>query len=217
VVLTVLGILIALTVPTVQRVRNAGFKAADASNLRQIGVAMNLYVGENNGFYPTMISGAGSGWEGPFWPDQLEPYLERREDGAHGRARVFYNPKFRENHHIAGYGANSYVVNLHEQDPVTGMPRKISCLQIDNEAKTILVANSFLPSQESEGELLATWFIKGGTATTQPEGTSSPRPYPVHPGDTFVALFCDGHVVDVKWDYYLENSKELFGPPPWLP
>ena len=51
VVVTIVGILIALVIPAVQAVREASRRAACSNNLRQIGLALGLYEKEH-GFYP---------------------------------------------------------------------------------------------------------------------------------------------------------------------
>ena len=52
VVISIIGLLAALVVPVVKRAQNSSMKAASASNLRQIGVAMNCYTAEHGRFPP---------------------------------------------------------------------------------------------------------------------------------------------------------------------
>jgi len=212
--LTVVAILILLAavgLPAIVRMRDNGVKAADLSNLRQIAAAVPLYVGENNGYYPTMHSGTGgpNGWKEPYWTDQITPYLARSDSKPEGRASVFYSPKFRDNHKIGGYGANSFVINLHNRDPKTGKPRAISAARIDQPSKRLLAASSCIPIPGKPGELQAVWFMN---ALTDPEHPTQPRPHPVHPGGTFAAVFCDGHAEAIAYDFYKENKELLVGP-----
>lgn len=51
-VIAIIGVLAALLVPVVARVRASARSAQCLSNLRQIGSAIHLYVGENRGFLP---------------------------------------------------------------------------------------------------------------------------------------------------------------------
>jgi type II secretory pathway pseudopilin PulG len=215
--LTVVAILIllaAVSLPAMMRMRDNALKAADLSNLRQIAAAVPLYVGENNGYYPTMHSGTGgpNGWKAPYWTDQITPYLASSSSKPGGRATVFYSPRFRVNHNIGGYGANSFAINLHSQDPTTGKPPAISAARIDRPSKHLLAANSCIPIPGKPGELQAVFFIN---ATTDPAHPTQPRPYPVHPGETFAAVFCDGHAEAIAYDFYKENKEQLVGPRPW--
>jgi len=52
VVISIIMLLAALVVPVVKRAQNSSMKAASASNLRQIGVAMNCYTAEHGRFPP---------------------------------------------------------------------------------------------------------------------------------------------------------------------
>jgi prepilin-type N-terminal cleavage/methylation domain-containing protein/prepilin-type processing-associated H-X9-DG protein len=54
VVCAVLAVLIALAVPTVQGYIDKGRATACMQTLRQLGAALNLYLGENNGIMPTL-------------------------------------------------------------------------------------------------------------------------------------------------------------------
>jgi prepilin-type N-terminal cleavage/methylation domain-containing protein/prepilin-type processing-associated H-X9-DG protein len=54
VVIAVISILAALLMPAVNRARESGRATACLSNLRQIGLAIQIYVEENNNFLPTM-------------------------------------------------------------------------------------------------------------------------------------------------------------------
>ena len=57
VVLAVVGVLAAVSVPVYGRVAESGRAAKCVSNLRQLGVALGLYLGEHNLTMPTLLSG----------------------------------------------------------------------------------------------------------------------------------------------------------------
>jgi prepilin-type N-terminal cleavage/methylation domain-containing protein/prepilin-type processing-associated H-X9-DG protein len=52
VVVAIIGTLIALLLPAVQKVRTRSMKAQCASNLRQIGVGVHMYCDNNGGYFP---------------------------------------------------------------------------------------------------------------------------------------------------------------------
>ncbi|MDX6766707.1 MAG: type II secretion system protein [Candidatus Methylacidiphilales bacterium] len=52
--LVILAVLLTLSAPSFQKVLDKADSAACASNLRQIGIAVNLAVADNNGKYPTI-------------------------------------------------------------------------------------------------------------------------------------------------------------------
>ncbi len=76
-VIAIIGVLAAITIPVVGKVRESGRRTQSLSNLRQIAVAMNLHAGDHRGFYPLM--GMGTGFDGPYWPAHILPYIEPKK------------------------------------------------------------------------------------------------------------------------------------------
>ncbi len=64
IVLAIVGVLIGVVVPVYGRVVESGRAAKCVSNLRQIGAALGLYLGEHNLQMPTLVSGRTSVNEG---------------------------------------------------------------------------------------------------------------------------------------------------------
>lgn len=52
-VIAIIGILAAIIIPTVGKVRESARRIQSISNLRQIGLAMNLHVSEHRGYWPS--------------------------------------------------------------------------------------------------------------------------------------------------------------------
>jgi prepilin-type N-terminal cleavage/methylation domain-containing protein/prepilin-type processing-associated H-X9-DG protein len=57
VVVAIIGILFAIAIPVISEMKTTASRAASASNLRQIGVAILLYTGENDGRLPGPTKG----------------------------------------------------------------------------------------------------------------------------------------------------------------
>src|SRR5262245_3010040 len=57
VVVAVIGIMIAILLPTLARAREAANRAKCLSNVRQIGLALLAYTGENRGWFPAASMG----------------------------------------------------------------------------------------------------------------------------------------------------------------
>lgn len=54
VVIAIIAVLLAITIPAVSKAMAAGQRAACASNLRQIGAAVHLYLSDRNGLFPKL-------------------------------------------------------------------------------------------------------------------------------------------------------------------
>lgn len=84
VVIAIIGILAAMLLPALSKAKAKAHQTACTSNLKQGGIALNLYVDDNNGFYP-YVSVFGNVVDPSLPPDprviwtkQLGPYLPRR-------------------------------------------------------------------------------------------------------------------------------------------
>jgi prepilin-type N-terminal cleavage/methylation domain-containing protein/prepilin-type processing-associated H-X9-DG protein len=79
VVIGVIGILIGLVVPAVQKVRDASLLAECANNLKQIGLAVHQYHDDKRSLPPGMSYNGGADanlWSS--WLTRILPYIERR-------------------------------------------------------------------------------------------------------------------------------------------
>lgn len=69
-VIAIIGILAAILIPTVAKVRLSARKAQSTSNLRQVALGIELYVNDNKEFYPGKGRSSRSRWL-----HQVSPYL----------------------------------------------------------------------------------------------------------------------------------------------
>ncbi len=76
VVIAIVAVLAAVAYPAYQRVIESGRATACTSNLRQLGSALGLYLGENNNTMPTLKAGRASvGEDVPVLDNTLNRYL----------------------------------------------------------------------------------------------------------------------------------------------
>jgi prepilin-type N-terminal cleavage/methylation domain-containing protein len=86
-VIAIIGILAAIIIPTVGKVRQSAKSAQCLSNLRQIGMAFNLYPVDNKGRFPRAGLNPrpiGSGSEVP-WYVAITPYIQTAALSATGK------------------------------------------------------------------------------------------------------------------------------------
>lgn len=85
--IAIIGILAGILIPVVSTVRKSAQRSACVGNLRQIGVAMQLYARENKNTLPPAKVNS-EGWPAGWWQDKLQPYLENIRN-TDGHNRVF--------------------------------------------------------------------------------------------------------------------------------
>jgi prepilin-type N-terminal cleavage/methylation domain-containing protein/prepilin-type processing-associated H-X9-DG protein len=88
VVTSIIAVLSGMLLPAVGKVREAARRIQCLSSLRQLGMGMQMYIDDQNGYYPTArqdgVSGAFGGQV--HWFEQLQAYLE--SDNADGFGAV---------------------------------------------------------------------------------------------------------------------------------
>jgi prepilin-type N-terminal cleavage/methylation domain-containing protein/prepilin-type processing-associated H-X9-DG protein len=91
-VIAIIGILAAILIPTVGAVRKTAKGARCVANLRQIGVAINLYPPDNKGYYPRLKENYAP--DNPVnnltWAKALYPYIPTRNTGAKALTSSIY-------------------------------------------------------------------------------------------------------------------------------
>ena len=78
VVVAIIAILAALLLPVLAQARERGRRAACLSNLKQIGLGLEMYVNDADGYYPNTFFG--SPFPGQYrWMDTLQPYIKSEQ------------------------------------------------------------------------------------------------------------------------------------------
>ena len=87
VVISIIALLIAILLPALQSAREEARTIACGSNLRQAGIALQVYVGDYDGVLPpySYASSLGSYYHFPFWHQVIAPYMGKHNpDQAEG-------------------------------------------------------------------------------------------------------------------------------------
>ena len=135
VVIAIIAILAALLLPALARAKASAHSAKCKSNLRQMGLALKMYVDDNNGEYPYFRADFGDyrGWPNykQLWYDFLRPYNK-----IHWTNGTFHCPEYKgrisyggaasfANHDSmwgSGYVGGSYSYNRDGTEPEGGNP-----------------------------------------------------------------------------------------------
>lgn len=205
-VIAIIGILAALLLPVVLRSKDAARRVQCASNLRQLGIATQLYWGDNqeNCFYwKTGATNGGIlywfGWMGPGAEGQrpfdvtqgvLYPYLQGR--GVERCPSLNYAmAHFKLKATGAAYG---YGYNLHLSAPMNVAP--INAGRLRRPSETVLYAdaaqvNDFQAPASRSNPMLEEWYyVSAVTNLTGPN--YYPNGHFRHMRQAGV-VFCDGH------------------------
>jgi prepilin-type processing-associated H-X9-DG protein/prepilin-type N-terminal cleavage/methylation domain-containing protein len=204
VVISIVGLLAAVLLPALKQARECARAAACASNLRQIGLATQMYV-DDYGRYFTYYTTQGAdrlwyfGLESPFNPNgppgtrpidltkaKLHPYLQAIHGVEVCPSYNYYSPVWRQkfNQITYGYGFNLYGLvtnNVGKTPSDIRDPSHIICF-----ADTAQV-NTFQTPASSSHPMLEEWYYVSHK-TTEPADVHFR-----HNGRANV-LFCDGHV-----------------------
>jgi prepilin-type N-terminal cleavage/methylation domain-containing protein/prepilin-type processing-associated H-X9-DG protein len=126
VVITIIGLLLSILTPSLVRARSAARRLACAHNLKQIDLAMSLYLSANDNTYPCAQDPLPGGywlWMGRGWRSIIEPYLGDNIDA--NNPLVLFCPQDR----IARdkYESTSYAYSMafyHSADQIDAMNDK---------------------------------------------------------------------------------------------
>lgn len=203
-VIAIIGVLAAIIIPIVGRVRESTHSSACRSNLRQIGVATSLYVSETKVFpYATSLTGVN-------WRQALRPYMSAGTptNSDENNSPVVVCPS-REiipaapNFYRASYSANPRLL----VNPATaGNPVAVRAIQVTRPAEIILFGDA--TQQANGGSHSQFWSVP--EMTTDGQVADADKPIAVdnttdsdpqangyiryrHNG-SMNAVFVDGHV-----------------------
>ena len=192
VVIAIIAILAAILFPVFARAREKARQASCQSNLKQIGLAAEMYKSDYDQRYvrgSTQVAGVPG--NGVWWMITLQPYMKNMGivtcpsypiAGWCGMGSCEANAGQQYWRWVGGYGINRGYNNVTAQSYTT--PAGQDEANVPLPAETILVTDSRCVVAAGDTH-----------ATFDPEIPRTDSPQPRH-NDGFMVLFCDGHV---KW------------------
>ena len=237
VVIAIIAILAGLLLPSLASAKEQGRTARCISNVRQMGLALTMYV-DDHGVYPPLRFPSANPQFVHGWYDTLSPYLNKWTNGI----SVFRCPSFKFRHAgttgitvpidsgVGSYGYNSdapYSLSLGSflagQDPSQLLRES----QVVAPAQMLALGDSYLierqPEKIMEGmaelQYIPIKFRRGTVGFKREQRETNAR----HRGRHNVA-FCDGHVEGIKhtklfaddmearriWNYDHEPHRTLY-------
>lgn len=163
-VVAIVGVLVAITVPVVGRMRAAAKSASCQANLRQMGVAFGTYVADNRGFFPAVTkhtnadtSKGGVNTLGN-WQVEISPYFGKQlkqnvQAEANEPIKQLQCPEFEvvdKNVVTRGYGMNDVLTSRGMVQALTGSSNvstysynfRVRAVEVVRPTKTVLVSDS---------------------------------------------------------------------------
>lgn len=208
VVIAIVAILAAILIPALGKVRERANESKCASNLRQLGVAVNLSLGDSKGLYPGLNDGSAPGVQIP-WHTQLAPYVSGTSESGNRfefievvncpSATYYGKSPFSDRKDTRSYALNIFVFPDIRVQP-TGKPSAFRTLGINNPAEVVLMTDTGQPDQYQGWGW--PFFVFGAgipPESTIPSayfpgyGSEEPCFDPRH-GDRCNVLFADGHI-----------------------
>jgi prepilin-type N-terminal cleavage/methylation domain-containing protein/prepilin-type processing-associated H-X9-DG protein len=150
-VIAIIGILAAIIIPTVGKVRESARKTQCASNMRQLGIGFRLFLNENRDLFPPAQAPAPVN---QVWFVALTPYVQQRDANAGQLIDVYfcpvraatYTPSSATDWNRLGYGMSTVMVG----SPTGGWPwltgeaqfYRARLSDIRNPSRTVLVGET---------------------------------------------------------------------------
>jgi prepilin-type N-terminal cleavage/methylation domain-containing protein/prepilin-type processing-associated H-X9-DG protein len=182
VVIAVIAILISIAYPTYTSILERAKRTKDMNNLRQVGLAIQTYLNDNDQVLPATTT-----WPGVTATPVLYPkYVSTR--------KIFQSPFDNRPSLETDFAPVSYSINTNMFTVAPGIERSMA--KIVSPASTILMA----PTYNGDPKAAASWT---GTATSAPDlpaGGGAGETTGTHENGTQInALFCDSHVETLKF------------------
>lgn len=89
-VIAIIGILAAIIIPVVGKVRSTARVANTTSNIRQLSLGMLAFSNDNNGRLPATFYPASGGTPNLYWMNKINPYVGASKEGTLGQLSDFF-------------------------------------------------------------------------------------------------------------------------------
>jgi prepilin-type N-terminal cleavage/methylation domain-containing protein/prepilin-type processing-associated H-X9-DG protein len=224
----IVGILAAVLLPALSRAKSQAQSAACKNRLHQMGMALQLYVHDNEDMYPHYLGPGGNAYGDStpdrgnakglvYWSSKLSPYYMSiwtntayHCPGYKGMIRGPYKDLINR---LGSYAYNASGVRARRSDNAWGIgPISFWKKTPTTYVSAVSVADVKVPSEMlAMGDSVTKVKFAGGNDHWQcGEYWSSEvatRPYALRHGKSYNVLFCDGHVAEMLPEVLFEPAK----------
>lgn len=191
-VIAIVGILAAIIIPVVGKVRQSAKRTQSVSNLKSIAQGVHLYVAENKGRLPRLRH------EDDFWTYQLENYIGKRVRTETKPGEIAYvspvllDPLCPKHHALGDYGINDWFVKSDTNEPFSN---------IQNPSRVILVA-CVRETDPDQG----TWRLYTAGAISANYENETMRLTDRGLGGGYPVAYADGHTAILDKETYRDQA-----------
>ena len=216
VVIVIIAILASMILPALGSAKLKAKRIKCASNMRQIGIALQLYADDNRDAFPATTHTDSIDQS---WIQTLKPYL-----GKIDTIRICPADPLRQKRVEAG--ATSYILNefltVPERDPfgrvTSGAPTFTSLKSPSRTMSTFIISDAYLPSQQSDHTHSRSWLQgwKQVTSDISVDRFVAGKRHPEYTKGNANYLFVDGHVDAIKATQikkWIDNKINFAQPP----
>ena len=190
----IIAILAAMLLPALNKARMTARKAHCINNLKQLGLALESYAGDNQDWYPTYYTATGGGeWYKVLCDNHYVPCTYSQARGASAgrgndaRKHIFWCPDDKRDPgpgNLGGQGI-SYGINSTITNPAPPAYHYLRRTQIAQKPGWSVSQNSLL---------MDTWEINYAAGDPYAVSGYSPQYLDFRHNTTINVLYCDGHV-----------------------
>ena len=181
VVIAIIAILAAMLLPALSRAKENANQASCISNLKQMGIALALYVDENDGYFPIAKSVTATG-DDLNWTKTLGSYLPRQGQSDTSKAnKVFVCPSTRYGNLTKDalsrtYAATGTLMGLTSSSTDADLPRKATPMLTPTETLVVAEGKSIderIPSPWCQSNIK--WKLSTGLGAEKDLGEADPK------------------------------------------